>query len=165
MTTTNLAESQNLPFVLPAPLFRVPYTLRGSTVLGPLHLSRTLYKSAFFMQNKPNFPDTQMNVTKVLTKDYENRTLSGCGKNKPNTKPKQSQTNPIPEKHKMNVSYIITKGYENKSHFWVKAKQTQYKPNQTQFRRQMLLIYAPLEVLEKSIMTGYYLEPIRHIKS
>jgi len=73
-----------------------------------------------------------MNVTKVLTKDYENRTLSGCGKNKPNTKPIQTQSNPISKKAKMNVSYIITKGYENKPRFRAKAKQTQYKPKQTQ---------------------------------
>ncbi len=29
---------------------------------------------ALFMQNKANFPDDQMNVNKVLTKDYENKT-------------------------------------------------------------------------------------------
>jgi len=52
--------------------------------LGPLHLSRTLYKSALFMQNKPNFPDAQMNVNKVLTKDYENKRLRGRRKNKAN---------------------------------------------------------------------------------
>ncbi len=43
------------------------------------------------MQNKPNFQKSQMNVNKVLTKDYEKKTLSEHGKNKP----KQSQTNPI----------------------------------------------------------------------
>jgi len=35
-----------------------------------------------------------MNVNKVLIKDYEKKTLSECGKNKPKTKPnkaKQSQ--------------------------------------------------------------------------
>ncbi len=29
---------------------------------APLHLSRTLYKSTLFMQNKANLPDAQMNV-------------------------------------------------------------------------------------------------------
>ena len=52
-----------------------------------LHLSREHYKSATFMQNKANFPDAQMNVTKVLTKDYGNKTLGERGKNKPNSKP------------------------------------------------------------------------------
>ncbi len=41
-----------------------------------------------FMQNKAKFRKSQMNVNKVLTKDYVNRTLGQRGK-------KQSQTNPI----------------------------------------------------------------------
>jgi len=68
------------------------------------------------MQNKPNFRKSQMNVNKVLTKDYENETLSGHGKNKPNSKPIKANTNPI----KANIM----------------PKQTQYEPNQTQFQRQ-----------------------------
>ena len=39
------------------------------------------------MQNKANLPDAQMNVNKVLTKDYEDETLGKRGKNKPNSKP------------------------------------------------------------------------------
>ena len=39
------------------------------------------------MQNEPNLPKAQMNVDKVITKDYEKRTLGERGK-------KQSQTNP-----------------------------------------------------------------------
>ena len=91
----------------------------------PLHLSRTLYKSALFMQNKPNFDkgqnkpnplykkdlrkfftpsdnekrtqnkpnllDTQMNITSVKTKDYENEPLCRCGENKPNQTQFQTQ--------------------------------------------------------------------------
>jgi hypothetical protein len=41
------------------------------------------------MQNKANLPDTQMNVSSVLTKDYENKIVLRLQKNKPN----QSQTN------------------------------------------------------------------------
>ena len=40
-----------------------------------------------FMQNKPNFRKSQMNVNKVLTKDYEKRTLGERGKNEPKTNP------------------------------------------------------------------------------
>ncbi len=68
------------------------------------------------MQNKPNFRKSQMNVNKVLTKDYEKRTLGERGKNKPNSNPIQSQSKPI-KANKM-------------------PKQTQYKPKQTQFQRQ-----------------------------
>ena len=50
--------------------------------------------SGCFMQNKPNLLDAQMNVTKVLTRDYEKKTLGEHGKNKPNSKPIKPKTNP-----------------------------------------------------------------------
>ncbi len=46
---------------------------RLATVLGPLHLSRTLYKSALFMQNKANFRNARMNLNFYSTKYYENK--------------------------------------------------------------------------------------------
>ncbi|MHC4110456.1 MAG: hypothetical protein ACYSUY_05230, partial [Planctomycetota bacterium] len=48
-----------------------------------------------FMQNKPNFLDAQMNVNKVLTKDYDKMDTWASGKNKANSNPIQSQSNPI----------------------------------------------------------------------
>jgi len=59
------------------------------------------------MQNKAKPRKSQMNVTKAITKDYEKKTLSERGKNKPKTNPKQTQN---------------------------KAKQTQIKANQTQIK-------------------------------
>ena len=82
MTTINLAESQNLPF---ACLPRLYFLL---SAIVALHLSRVLYKSALFMQNKPNLPAPKMNVTLVLTKDYENQ-------GRLQTPAKQTQSNPI----------------------------------------------------------------------
>jgi len=38
----------------------------------------------FFMQNKPNFRNDKMNVNKVLTKDYDNKSLRRPTQNKPN---------------------------------------------------------------------------------
>jgi len=55
-----------------------------SSVVCPLHLSRTLYKSALFMRNKPNLLDARMNVSFILTKDYENISDWTLGENKPN---------------------------------------------------------------------------------
>ena len=52
------------------------------------------------MQNKPNLPDAQMNVSSVITKDYENVHLLGRRKNKPNQTQYKANTNPIPEKPK-----------------------------------------------------------------
>jgi len=56
-------------------------------ILVALHLSRALYKSTLFLQNKPNLLDTQMNVSSVLTKDYENKSNWKLGENKANTNP------------------------------------------------------------------------------
>ncbi len=58
-----------------------------SSVLAPLHLSRTLYKSTLFMQNKPNFQKSQMNVNPDNRTDYENIANWTLGENKPNSKP------------------------------------------------------------------------------
>ena len=52
-----------------------------------LHLSRTLYKSALFMQNKPNLLDAQMNVNSILTKDYERNGIFAFPENKANSNP------------------------------------------------------------------------------
>jgi len=49
--------------------------------------ARILYKSALFMQNKANLLDTQMNVSSVKTKYYENKRLCRRGENKPNSNP------------------------------------------------------------------------------
>ncbi len=43
------------------------------------------------MQNEPNFLETQMNVSPVKTKNYENKRPSGRHENKANTKPIQTQ--------------------------------------------------------------------------
>ena len=83
-------------------------------ILVALHLSRVLYKSTLFMQNKPNLLDSQMNIISVLTRGYENKSNWTLGENKPNSNPIQSQSNPI------------------KPNF--KAKQTQTNPIKPNFR-------------------------------
>ncbi len=40
-----------------------------------------------FMQNEPNYLDEQMNVNKVLTKDYEKNSNWTLGENEPKTNP------------------------------------------------------------------------------
>ena len=47
------------------------------------------------MQNKPNLPDAQMNVSSILTKDYENIANWKLGENKANTNPIKPNTKPI----------------------------------------------------------------------
>ena len=73
------------------------------------------------MQNKANFTKSQMNVNKVLSMDYENKTLGGNGKNKANSKPNEPKTNPIKANllnAQMNVNKVITEEYEKMSN-WV----------------------------------------------
>jgi len=72
------------------------------------------------MQNEPNFPDDQMNVSTVITAEYENKTNWTLGENEPNTNPIRTQSNPI----KANIM----------------PKQNQYKPKQSQFQTRHLLI-------------------------
>ena len=97
--------------------------LRKPLLINDLSPCKALYTSSdsstdaerslqnhLFMQNKPNFRKNQMNVTDLLTRDYERKDTWSSGKNKPNSKPIQTQfkanTNPI---------------------------QSQFKPKQTQF--------------------------------
>ncbi len=62
------------------------------------------------MQNKPNFKIGKMNARPFMTKDYENDRASGVQENKPNSKPKQSQTNPIARGGLNERKLILNKG-------------------------------------------------------
>jgi hypothetical protein len=66
-----------------------------------------------FMQNKPNFQKSQMNVKSFHTVAYEIIANWTLGKNKPNSNPIRTQSKPIKPK--------------------TNPKRTQNKPNQTQF--------------------------------
>ncbi len=68
------------------------------------------------MQNEPKFRKSQMNVNKVLTKDYEIMDTWSSGKNEPKTNPNEPKTNPI-------KANIMPKQTQNE------PKQTQTKPN------------------------------------
>jgi len=103
------------PFAL---IFLCSYALlRWSLVPDPWPLTCTnSYVRNYppFLTNKANFPKSQINVNKVLTMDYENKTLSGSGKNKANSKPNKANSKPIsPETNPI---------------------QTQYEPKQSQFQ-------------------------------
>jgi len=72
-------------------------------ILVALHLSRVLYKSTLFMQNKPNLLNAQMNITKISTRDYENKLRL-------RTPGKQTQSNPISKGPwlRAEVSWFVT---------------------------------------------------------
>jgi len=73
------------------------------------------------MQNKPNFPKSQMNVNLYNITDYENIANWTLGQNKPNSNP----IKPNFRKAKMNVNSLITKDYRKKDDFTVRIN----KPN------------------------------------
>ncbi len=47
------------------------------------------------MQNKANFRKVKLNVTNVLTKDYDQMDTWSIRKNEPNSNPIKAKTNPI----------------------------------------------------------------------
>ncbi len=59
----------------------------STTVEEPLQISS-------FLTNKANFPDAQMNVNKVLTKDYENKSNWALYENKANSNPNKANACP-----------------------------------------------------------------------
>jgi len=66
------------------------------------------------MQNKANFLDAQMNVTSLITVDYENIANSKLRENKPNTNPIRTQNKPNLPEGKIDAKSVITKDYEEK---------------------------------------------------
>jgi len=89
---------------------------RLSSVVCPLHLSRALYKSPLFMQNKPNLRKAKMNVNPYITTDYENTSNWTLGQNKPNSNPILSAVGGFQEP-KMNTTLFVTTDYENISNW------------------------------------------------
>jgi len=62
------------------------------------------------MQNKANFPDDQMNVSPVITREYKNKSNWKLGENKPNSNPIKPN---LPE-GKIDAKSVVTKDYEEK---------------------------------------------------
>jgi len=77
------------------------------------------------MQNKPNLLDAKMNVSSILTTDYENKYNWTLGENKPNSNPNK----PNLRKAKMNVNLLVTKDYRKK----MISQSEKTNPIQTQF--------------------------------
>jgi len=95
-----------------------PLTLcrSSTTVENPLQISS-------FLTNKPNFPDAQMNVSPILTKDYKNEPPWQTRKTKP--------IKPNFKIGKMNTTFFTTKPYANKQRTMDnehRSKQTQSNP-------------------------------------
>jgi len=105
--------------------------INNDLAFAPLHLSRTLYKSALFMQNKPNFQKAKMNVNIYYTKVYKNETASGSGKNKPNSNP----IKPNLQKAQMNINLTLTKDYRKNDDFASQQNKPNSNPIKANFKK------------------------------
>jgi len=88
--TTNYPKAPaNIPHKTPPSLGR-PQSNNQSSIIPNQSNSQTAYVTQlatnydFFMQNKPNLQDAQMNVSTVLTTDYQNIRPCRSLQNKPN---------------------------------------------------------------------------------
>ncbi len=89
---------------------------------APLYICRELSTNQLlFMQNKPNFLRSQMNVNSYITTDYEIFIPLAGQKNKPNSNP----IKPNCQKAQMNVYLTLIKDYRKKDDFAVRKN----KPN------------------------------------
>jgi len=148
-----IQSTQLCDFVVPGGLPCVAFCEAGSSTFVEDSL-----QIALFMQNKANLPDAQMNVTNLLTTNYEQLTMNYVQKNKPNTNPikpnfrkaqmnvnltltkdyrkyddfavrkNKPNSNPISVKPKMSANLTLTKDYDNVTAFRLQKN----KPNQTQ---------------------------------
>ena len=66
-------------------IFPGPWSLTPGTFFTLVESALQIHP--FFLQNEANFRKSQMNVSTILTMEYENKTLGKRGKNKANTKP------------------------------------------------------------------------------
>jgi hypothetical protein len=81
-----------------------------------------------FMQNKPNFRKSQMNVNSLITTNYENKSNWTLGENKPNSNP----IKPNFQKAKMIVNSFITKDYRKNDDFIVRINKPNFQNGQNE---------------------------------
>ena len=85
-----------------------PFNLRNLRLINDLRSTKDyVRKNKLFMQNEPNLRKSQMNVTTVITMNYEQMDTWSIRKTKPiqsqfkpNTKPIKAKTNPIQSQFK-----------------------------------------------------------------
>ena len=126
-----------------------------------------------FMQNEPNFEKAQMNVTKVLTKDYEEKCGKDLWKNEPKTNPIQTQFKPN-QSQRFILAFLTQAPHTNRPtpifHLKTKILPTITKRNQTKphFLKNLPQKVISLKVLRCSFalwLLSFPLSPIRYTLS
>jgi len=97
---------------------------------APLYICREpSTNTGLFMQNKPNFHNTKMNLTIYYTKVYNNEATFRRPKNKPN----QTQNKPNLLDAQMNVNIYYTYVYSNQTPFRRAKNKPNSNPNKANF--------------------------------
>jgi len=79
-----------LPNMMLTPTQLCTYALCSCALCLPLFtLVVSALQNHLFMQNEPNFRKSQMNVSKVITRDYDKKDTWSSGKNEPKTNPNE----------------------------------------------------------------------------
>ena len=114
------------------------------------------------MQNKPNFPNTQMNLKFCKKMAYKNFIPLSGQKNKPNQSQFKPNTNPISEMPKMSANVFFTKNYENEPAFRLQINKPNSNPIKANLRQEMSKMhYLPVCICGRySESKGVY--PRRH---
>jgi len=115
-------------FVLRISYFSYRDTLHASRNC-PLHLSRTLYKSAPFMQNKANFLNAPIHLSAAFASDYEGLCVCADRENKPNSNP----IKPNFRKAKMDVNLYVIEDYENETTLKLQKNKPKTNPIKAHF--------------------------------
>jgi len=145
----------------PPKIPKSPIINQSRSPLAPLHLSRTLYKSHLFMQNKPNFHPGKNKPNPIYKKGLRKFYTPSDNEKRTQNEPK---TNPISEKPKMNLNFYWTKDYDNNPRLQAPANEPKTNPIQTQFHlpQTSLLAYSPCDM--QSCPEGSRRDEIRHTK-
>jgi len=111
--------------------YELPTTIYSNLLSSPTCQQRTTNYEQRTNTNKANLLNAQMNASRVLSKEYEKKTLGQRGKNEPKTNPIRTQTNPIKansQNAKINVNLLSTKIYENMSNWAIYKNEPNSKP-------------------------------------
>ncbi len=93
----------------------------STSVENPLQIN-------LFMQSKPNFRKSQMNVNIYNTTDYENISDWTIGQSKPNSNPNK----PNLQKAKMNINLYVIEDYRKKDDFKVRINKPNFRNGQNE---------------------------------
>ncbi len=102
-------------------LYASQFTLQENEIQSTNYYVRNYQR---IMQNKPNFRKSQMNVSNIITRNYNNFIPLAGYKNKPNSNPNK----PNCQRAKMNINLTLTKDYRKKDDFAVRINKPNSKP-------------------------------------